>query len=45
MWFYPPSVFEPQLVEQYFEYSFEGEIAAFKQLNGEGIVVHRQIKK
>ena len=44
MWFYPPTAPMAMLQEDYFDYAFDGSIVAFKQL-GEGITVHRQIKK
>ena len=45
MWFYPPTVLEASVKEEYFDYVFEGRILAFKQVNSEGVKIHRIVKK
>ncbi len=45
MWFYPPSVLSANIREEYFDFVFEGKVCAFKQIGGNGVVIHRKIKK
>lgn len=45
MWFYPPTVLSFNAKEENLHYVFEGKIAAFKQLNGEGVALRRTIEK
>lgn len=45
MWFNPPSVLSANLCEEYFDFVFEGEVTAFKQLGAEGVTIHRNVKK
>lgn len=45
MWFYPPTIAGVSLREEYFDYVFDGTITAFKHLNGEGVKIHRIVKK
>ena len=45
MWFYPPVVLSAELREDSSYYFFDGKIRAFKQMGGDGVVVHRSVKK
>lgn len=45
MWFYPPTVSPVEVKEENLHYLFEGSIIAFKQMNGEGVKIHRKVKK
>ena len=45
MWFYPPVILSAKLREEYFEYTFEGKIIAFKQVKEDGVEIYRTVKK
>lgn len=45
MWFCPPTIETVSIREEHFDYVFDGTITAFKYLNGEGVKIHRTVKK